>query len=210
MSGAAGASDAVAAAGVRLPRRLIGVVGAPGVGKSTYAEAEAARTGGVVLPMDGFHLPQAELVRLGRRERMGAPDSFDVDGFVAVLTALRADDGEVLAPGFDRDVEEAVPGAVRIPATARTVIVEGNYLLLDDAGSRGGALGNWGRVALLLDEVRFLELPEEVRLERLIARHIRFGKSPEDARAWALGPDEANARLVAASRARASSVIHVP
>lgn len=190
----------------RMPRRLIGVVGAPGVGKSTYAEAEAARTGGTVLPMDGFHLPQAELVRLGRRERMGAPDTFDVDGFVAVLAALRADDGEVLAPGFDREVEEAVPGAVRIPASVRTVIVEGNYLLLDD----GGALGDWGRVRPLLDEVCFLELPDPVRLERLIARHIRFGKSPEDARAWALGPDEVNARLIASTRPRATSVIVAP
>ncbi|MBN9605694.1 MAG: hypothetical protein J0G30_03690 [Actinomycetales bacterium] len=180
-------------------RLLLGVVGPPGVGKSTFAEALVARltahgSPATVLPMDGFHLPQAELVRLGRRERMGAPDTFDVDGFVATLAAVRADDGAVRAPLFDRAIEEPVPGALTIGPEVRIAIVEGNYLLHDTGG--------WERVGPLLDAAIALEVPEEIRLDRLVARHVASGKTPEAARAWATGPDAANARLIAASLAR--------
>jgi len=178
-------------AGARL---LLGLVGPPGVGKSTVGAAWCAahRAAGVaaqVLPMDGFHLPQAELVRLGRRDRMGAPDTFDVAGFVAALAAVRADAGPVRVPLFDRSVEEPVPDALEIGPEVRVVIVEGNYLQLDSGG--------WEAVAPLLDAVWRLELPDELRRERLVARHVASGKSPEEARAWVLRSDEANARLIA-------------
>lgn len=181
-------------------RVLIGIAGAPGAGKSTIAAELVARLDdAVLLPMDGFHLPQAELVRLGRRERMGAPDTFDVEGFVATLRAasLRNDGETVLAPGFDRDIEEPVPDAIGISPSFRTVVVEGNYLLL------------WDEARRLLDATFFVELDDDIRLERLIARHVRFGKSPEDARAWATGPDQDNARIIAATAGRADHTIAV-
>lgn len=180
-------------------RRLIGIVGAPGAGKSTIAEELATLVGAALLPMDGYHYSQAVLRELGRRERMGAPDTFDVDAFVATLEAVRNSGTSVSARGFDREIEEPAEAAITIPRELRTVIVEGNYLLLPDGG--------WERVAPLLDETFMIELHEPVRHERLIARHIRFGKSPTDARAWALGPDERNAALIAGTLERADHVI---
>jgi pantothenate kinase len=173
-------------------RTIVGITGSPGSGKSTLAAEVVARLGSgtVLLPMDGFHLPQARLRELGRRERMGAPDTFDVDGFVATLRALAAPMAPVpvLAPGFDRSVEEPVPGAISIPASTRVVVVEGNYLLL--------AEGGWEAVAPLLDLSLFVQLEHGIRLQRLIERHRRFGKTAADAHAWATGPDEANARVI--------------
>lgn len=182
------------------PRGLVAIVGAPGAGKSTIAAALVGRLPhAALLPMDGFHLPQAELRRLGRRDRMGAPDTFDVDGFVRVLHAVRA--GEAVdAPGFDRELEEPVPGSLRVDAPL--VVVEGNYLLLDSGG--------WEAAAPLFDVTFFVEVDDGIRLERLIARHERFGKSPADARAWALGPDESNALLIAATARFADHVIALP
>lgn len=181
-------------------RRVVGIAGAPGAGKSTLAEAVAGSIpNAALLPMDGYHYPQAVLRDLGRRERMGAPDTFDVDAFVAVLESVRFSGGAVLARGFDRQIEEPVPDAITIAPEKRTVIVEGNYLLLDSGG--------WERVAPLLDESFFVEIDDSLRLERLVARHIRFGKSEPDARAWALGPDESNARLITATASRADHVI---
>jgi pantothenate kinase len=184
-------------------RYLLGITGAPGAGKSTFAEAESQRLAAdgiaaAVLPMDGFHLPQAELVRLGRRDRMGAPDTFDVDGFIATLEQLRRP-GPVVAPGFDRTIEEPVPGAIVIGADIRTVIVEGNYLLHDRDG--------WQHVRPLLDRVIFLAPDDRVRRERLIARHIAFGKTPAEAEAWVARSDDANATLVAATADRADEVV---
>jgi pantothenate kinase len=179
-------------------RTIVGVAGSPGSGKSTLAAEAVARLGPVtaLLPMDGFHLPQARLRELGRRERMGAPDTFDVEGFVATLRALAPATAPVLAPAFDRFPEEPVPGAISIPAGARIVVVEGNYLLL--------AEGGWEAVAPLLDLSLFVQLEHGIRLQRLIERHERFGKAAADARAWALGPDEANARVIEPTASRAT------
>jgi pantothenate kinase len=184
-------------------RLIVGLAGAPGAGKSTIAAALSAELpGSVVLPMDGFHLPQAELVRLERRDRMGAPDTFDVDAFVALLERLRDlhNSGEtVLAPGFDRRVEEAVPDAIALTPELWCVIVEGNYLLMREHG--------WHRVAPLLDLSVAIVLDDATRHERLIARHITFGKTPDAARAWALGPDESNAAAIVATLERADHVL---
>ena len=190
----------------RQRRVLVGIAGSPGAGKSTVGAALVARLGpsAVLLPMDGFHLPQAELVRLGRRDRMGAPDTFDVDGFVATFEAVGVHGAAsrngtpgvtVLAPGFDRVIEEPVPDAIAITPECSTVVVEGNYLLFDSGG--------WERVEPLLDVTVFVEVDHDERVERLVARHVAFGKTPAEARAWALGPDEANARAIEASAVRA-------
>ncbi|MGB3908912.1 MAG: nucleoside/nucleotide kinase family protein [Pseudolysinimonas sp.] len=186
-----------------MTRYLLGVTGAPGAGKSTFADAQQHRlaqagTAAAILPMDGFHLPQAELVQLGRRNRMGAPDTFDVDGFIATLERLRAP-GTVTAPGFDREIEEPVADAIEIGADIRLVIVEGSYLLHDRDG--------WERVRPLLDRVIFLAPDDAVRRERLIARHVAFGKTPAEAEEWVARSDDANAALVAATAHRADDIV---
>jgi pantothenate kinase len=181
-------------------RILIGITGKPGAGKSTIAGRLVADLGerAVLVPMDGFHLPQAVLERLGRRDRMGAPDTFDLPGYLALLARLRRP-GPATAPGFDRVTEEAVPDSIPIPAEADIVVTEGNYLLTETGG--------WDAVRPMLDEVWYIDLDDDVRLERLIARHQAFGKSLEAATAWANGPDAANASLIAGTRDRADLVI---
>lgn len=195
----------------RLPRggrrAILGIAGSPGAGKSTLAEHLVRELNGTGapwvahVPMDGFHLADAELDRLGRRDRKGAPDTFDAAGYAALLDRLRAqEDGDVVyAPGFERVLEQPLAGAVPVPPAARLVVTEGNYLLLES--------GAWARVRALIDEVWFCGLEESERVRRLVARHERFGKSPADADAWARGPDQRNADLVAATRHRADLVV---
>ncbi|WP_456787466.1 nucleoside/nucleotide kinase family protein [Cellulomonas sp. P5_C5] len=185
----------------RGPRQVLGIVGAPGAGKSTVAAqvVEAVGAAAVVVPMDGFHLAQTELERIGRADRKGAPDTFDADGFVALLTRLRVPERTVYAPEYRRDLRNPVAGAIAVPPEVRLVVVEGNYLLLDAHG--------FGPVADLLDESWFLAPDDGLRLSRLVARHEAFGKSPEAALAWSHGPDENNARLVAATAVRADVVV---
>jgi pantothenate kinase len=186
-------------------RRVLGLVGPPGGGKSTVARVIVGALGAaaVLVPMDGFHLCQEELVRLGRRDRMGAPDTFDVAGYAALLRRLRVrSEPVVYAPTFRREIEEPVAGAIAVPASVPLVVTEGNYLLLAD--------GDWGEVRPLLDAAWYVEVDEQERIERLIERHIRFGKAPDFARAWTLGTDQRNAELVAATKVRADAVVRLP
>ncbi|MEV7972481.1 nucleoside/nucleotide kinase family protein [Cellulomonas sp. NPDC089187] len=184
-------------------RRILGLAGAPGAGKSTLSAALLAAFPGqcVVVPMDGFHLAQSELERLGRADRKGAPDTFDAAGYVALLRRLRAAQDTVYAPEYRRDLHNAVAGAIPVPAQVPLVITEGNYLLLDHHG--------FGPVRALLDECWFVDLDEAVRLERLTRRHIDTGKDPEAARRWALGPDQRNAELVTGTAALADRVVRM-
>lgn len=189
---------------VRPGPALLGITGAPAAGKSTLAAAVVAAVDGAVLvPMDGFHLANAELDRLGRRDRKGAPDTFDVAGYVAVLRRIRyGTDPVVYAPRFHREVEESYAGEIAVErARTRLVVTEGNYLLLPT--------GPWSPVAGLLDESWYVELADEVRLRRLVDRHVAYGREPAAARAWARGTDQVNAELVATTRGRADLVVRL-
>ena len=192
---------------------LVGIAGAPGAGKTTLAEdlVEALharlgpRPGGAVahLPMDGFHLADVQLDALGLRERKGAPETFDAHGFLATLRRLRSGEpATVYVPGFERELEQPVAASIALAPSVSVVVSEGNYLLVD--------IEPWPQVRALFDEVWFVDLPDPERLRRLVTRHTRFGKDADAAQSWALGPDQANADLVIASRDRADLVVLAP
>jgi pantothenate kinase len=200
------AAEAVALVG-DLRRVVLGIAGAPGAGKSTLAralvDAVAAREGeGWVahVPMDGFHLADAQLDRLGLRGRKGAPDTFDADGYAHLLHRIVTEpDGWTYAPGFDRVLEQPLAAAMVVPPTARLVVTEGNYLLLPDE--------RWERARAQLAEVWYVSSDDHLRRSRLVERHVTFGKEPAAAAAWVEETDEANAVLVAAAADRADRVV---
>jgi pantothenate kinase len=182
-------------------RALLGIAGQPGAGKSTLAAAVVAALDGlaVLVPMDGFHLADAELDRIGRRDRKGAPDTFDAAGYVHLLRRLRDPVEEVVyAPLFVREQEQALAGALPVHRDVPLVVTEGNYLLAD---------GAFGEVRALLDETWFLAVDPELRRERLLRRHIGHGRSPEQAERWVAGTDEPNAQIVGSTCGRADLVI---
>jgi len=194
-----------ASAGTRV---IIGITGSPGAGKTTLAEQLVAGLGLSLgadqvahVPMDGYHLADVALERLGLRDRKGAPATFDAHGYVALLRRLRENtDPMVYAPGFDREIEQPIAGSIAVPQQARVIITEGNYLLLD---------GPWTGARALADEIWFCRPEESVRLERLLARHIRFGKAPEDAVAWMAQTDAPNADSIAATADLADLIVTV-
>jgi pantothenate kinase len=184
--------------------RVLGITGPPGAGKSTLAAALVdglAPGTAVVVGMDGFHLSNAVLEALGRRDRKGAVDTFDDAGYAALIRRLagrRPGDPPVYAPEFRREIEEPI-AAGTVVADEPLVITEGNYLL-----APGGA---WPTARALMAEVWYVDLPDAERLPRLVARHQAFGKALPDAEAWAGGTDQRNADLIAATRDEADLIV---
>ncbi|WP_349899098.1 nucleoside/nucleotide kinase family protein [Parafrigoribacterium soli] len=185
-------------------RLLLGICGAPGAGKSTLAERLASLVGdeAIVVPMDGFHIATTALASPEHVDRRGAIDTFDVAGYLTLMARLRADAEDVTyAPAFDRAIGEPVAGAIAVTRQHRIVITEGNYLLSRESG--------WRDLRQLLDETWYLELANDIRIERLTARHRRFGTTAEVAYARARGSDEDNARAIASARGDADLVIRL-
>jgi pantothenate kinase len=200
------ARDAIALAD-QSSRAILGIAGSPGAGKSTLVNVLVARIRAVKgddwvahVPMDGFHLADAQLDRIGARGRKGAPDTFDAAGYAHLLERLRAEiDEPVYVPGFDRTLEQPLAAALVVLPSARLVVTEGNYLLIDDP--------HWQRARRAMDAVWFVASEETMRVQRLVSRHVQFGKTPQQARAWVATTDQRNSELVAGTVSKADRVI---
>lgn len=184
-------------------RTILGITGAPGSGKSTLAawlQQQFTPGTAVVIPMDGFHLGNAIIEGTPLRDRKGAIDTFDAGGYLSLLRRLaRRDEAVVYAPEFRRTLDEPVAASIAVPAEIPLVITEGNYLLAEQEP--------WKEVRAQLDEVWFVDTPHELRMSRLVARHVSYGMDQAAAVAWASGPDEANARRIQATRPAADRII---
>jgi pantothenate kinase len=200
------ARDAIALAGDS-PRAILGIAGCPGSGKSTLVDALLAGIHAVMgdgwvahIPMDGFHLADAQLDRIGVRGRKGAPETFDAAGYAHLLERVKREaDDVVYVPGFDRTLEQPLAAALVVLPSVRLVVTEGNYLLLDEP--------HWERARRVIDAVWFVASEESARVERLVARHVQFGKTPPEARAWVATTDQRNSELVAGTAGRADRII---
>ena len=184
-------------------RVIIGLIGKPGVGKSTlssYLLKKLPKKTTALVPMDGFHLSNAQLNKLGRINRKGAPDTFDSHGYVDFLRRIKADtSNDIYFPIFHRDIEESIAAEGVIHPHTSLVLTEGNYLLLESDG--------WSQVAVTLTESWFLDVDNDKRMSRLVARHIKFGKTPAAAQEWAHGSDAHNAELIETTRVKADVII---
>lgn len=200
-------------------RVLAGLAGIPGGGKSTFAavlqriaDEVVGRDTLVVVGIDGWHLPNAVLdARMTRdsdgmlvplRQRKGGPESYDVAALLDSLHVLRSAMGEVRLPAYDRRRHEPQPDAISIPATARYIILEGNYVL-------GGVreLPAWDDVSALLAPTFFLACDRDLARRRVIDRHIRGGLSVEAADAKYARNDRLNTDIILSTATRATWVI---
>jgi pantothenate kinase len=187
------------------PRTLIGIVGKPGAGKSTVVEEISKKFDSKtvsIIPMDGFHLSNEELISLGRRDRKGAPDTFNVEGFTSLIKRVKSDSNvDHMFPIFHREIEASIADEGMVPKESKVVVIEGNYLFSEAHG--------WNGIYPLLDHSWFIEIDDEIRIERLIARHVRYGKTREEAEAWSRGSDETNARFIGLTANRAENRINL-
>lgn len=194
------------------PRSILGITGAPGAGKSTLAERLVEALGSetsVFVPMDGFHLANRVLIDLGRLERKGALDTFDGWGYANLLRRLHGQrdaiaegtDGIVYAPQFRRDLEEPIGSALPVSPEIPLIVTEGNYLLHDD--------GPWTVARSCIDEVWFLAPSEDIRMSRLVERHMQFGRNADEARERSYGSDQRNAELIQSTASRANLVVRL-
>lgn len=193
-------------AGISLPRRTaIGLVGGPGSGKSTITQGLVARlnqTGvsAAAIPMDGFHMRQAKLDRLGLAARKGAPETFEAEAFADFLTALKSTGAPLSGPIYTRDIEDVTEDGYTVPQSTNVLIVEGNYLLLDNSP--------WDRVRPLLDLAIYLDVLRETVKARLLARHAEYGLfSPDHIARHVEQVDMPNYDLVAETARRADIVV---
>jgi pantothenate kinase len=186
-------------------RVLIGIIGKPGAGKSTLSKflmSKLSKELVTVVPMDGYHLSNKVLKDLKRADRKGAPDTFDVAGFVSLVKRIRSEQTQnIYYPIFDRAIEESIAAQGVVTSATKVVIIEGNYLLHDEGG--------WEVINDLLDESWMVDVDDDKRISRLISRHIAYGKDPEAAKAWAKGTDEVNAKLIERGRTRADFVVAI-
>lgn len=185
-------------------RFLLGVVGTPGSGKSTFANYMRWRLGfAPIVEMDGFHLSNAELERAGMLDRKGAIETFDGHGFVELLQRIRdqGDGATITAPRFDRSRSESIPDAIPIASSDPIVIIEGNYLLSDASP--------WSSIRPILDLCVYLDIDAATRVQRLIRRHMSYGRSRAEARRFVLNSDELNAALIEETRHEADLVLEI-
>ena len=187
------------------PRTIIGIVGKPGAGKSTVVSEIEKRFDSsevCVIPMDGYHLSNETLIEIGRRDRKGAPDTFATQEFISLIRKVKNDHtSEHRFPIFHREIEASKKDEGIVPIGAKVIVIEGNYLFSEEH--------NWNGVFPLLDHTWFIEIDNEVRMQRLIARHIKYGKTPEEAEYWSRGSDEANAQYIELTAHRAKNIINL-
>lgn len=216
VSGVLETLDALADAAVRLiptapgaDRVVLGLAGPPGAGKSTLAsrlvraiEQRVGPGSASYLPLDGFHLSNAQLKRIGRLHRKGAVDTFDVWGYANTLArAIAEADRDVFVPDYDRTLQEPVAARHVVQPGTRIIVTEGNYLALDEPG--------WADAYALMNEVWYVHASDRVRDERLTRRQRRGGRSPNEAMAWVAGSDRPNGELVKRSKSRCARVVTV-
>jgi len=189
----------------RNERVIIGLIGKPGAGKSSlskYLLKHLPKETTALVPMDGYHLSNAQLKTLGPPDRKGAPDTFDVNGYVELLKRIKTSmDDEIYFPIFHREIEESIAAEGVVHPYTTLVLTEGNYLLVESDG--------WAGVADSLTESWFVDVDNDKRMARLVARHIKYGKSPEAAHAWANGTDQRNAELIETTRMKADVIFHL-
>ncbi len=185
-------------------RFMVAIAGPPGAGKSTvaaqlrYGLIKLGETA-IVVPMDGFHFDDAVLHARGHRARKGAAFTFDVFGFEVLLKRIKAREPDIAIPVFDRTMELSRAGADIVTDEAKFILVEGNYLLLDQAP--------WNRLKPLFDFTIFIDVPEAELEQRLMGRILAHGHDEAYAKNWIASNDMLNIRDVQANSIPADLVV---
>jgi pantothenate kinase len=189
-------------------RVVVGLAGGPGSGKSTIAQQVVeklnAGTPGLAayVPMDGFHMKHAKLEALGTAADKGMPHTFEGAAFADFLTRLKSACEPIAGPAYSRQIEDVVEDAFTVPAEAKILVAEGNYLLLPDTP--------WDAVRPLLDLAVFIHVDREKVWSRLMKRHAEAGLFTEERNREHIGRvDLPNYDRVEGTASRADLVIDV-